>query len=152
MYTFNYSESEALELVKIHFPKTWQSEIRDGQLFIRSLMKIYKINAVEAYGKFLKTCGNPYNGIATLAALHFMNLQEKIGAQIKECQKTQLQYGDQTTALEHSKNTSHQDKRILREYYITKQTELQCEIDELILSYPVIDAETIVEKTKFFKN
>lgn len=152
MYTFKYSESEALELVQLHFPKTWQNEIRDGQLFLNSLMRMYKINATEAYNKFLKSCGNPYNGIATLAALHFMNLQEKIGTEIKELQSQQLQYGDQTTALELSKNTSEPDKRILREYFISKQAELQQRIEKLIATYPVIGAETVIVQTKLFEN
>lgn len=152
MHTFKYSESEALELIKLHFPKTWQSEVRDGQLFLKSLMRMYKITAKEAYNKFLKSCGSPYSGIATLAALHCMNLQEEIGLQIKELQTQQLQYGNQTTALELSRNTSDQDKRILREYFISKQTELQQRIEELIKAYPVIDSETIIVQTKLFRD
>lgn len=152
MHTFKYSESEALELIKFHFPKTWETEITAGQKFLKGLMRIYKISATESYNKFLKTCGDPYNGIATLAALHFMNLQAKIGSQIKDLQKTQLQYGDQTTALEMSKNTSNQDKRILREYYISKQNELQQRIDEIIKTYPVIGAEKVIVQTNLFEN
>jgi hypothetical protein len=152
MYTFKYSESEALELVQLHFPKTWQNEIRDGQIFIKSLMHMYKINATEAYNKYLKSCGNPYNGIATLAALRFMNLQAKIGAEIKDLQTQQLQYGDQTTALEMSNNTSEKDKRMLREHYISKQTELQQRIDALIGEYPVIGSQEVIVQTNIFKN
>jgi hypothetical protein len=125
MQTFKYSESEALELIQLHFPKTWRKEIVDGHLFLKSLMRIYKIDATEAYYKFLRTCGSPFNGIATLAALHVMNIQSKIGGEIKKCQTEQLQYVNQTTALESSKATSEIDKKILREYYIHKKTELQ---------------------------
>jgi hypothetical protein len=147
-----YTGSEALEILKTTFPKTWEQEVSDGQIFIRSLMKIYQLTAVEAYQKFLNKCGSTDKGIATLASLHVMNCQEKISNEIKECQENQLAYGNQLTALEASKNTSFEDKKTLRSHYLSKQNELQKRIENLIFDYPIIGAQRIIVQTNLFKN
>jgi len=148
---FSYKGSEALEMVKKHFPKTWEAEIHEGKIFLTSLMKMYNMDSLSAYNKYLKYCGKPEKAICTLAALHVMNLTVKIAREIKELQKTQLQYGDQTTALESSTTTTWKDKEILRDYYISKQDELQQQIESLINEMPVIGAQEVKPKDKVFK-
>jgi hypothetical protein len=147
-----YTGSEALEMLQTHFPKTWEDEINEGRDFIMSLMRMYKLSAFDAYAKFMKICGSNEKAISTLAALHVMNLQMKIGNEIKECQQKQLNHGNQASSLEQSESTSWEDKKTLRSYYISKQNELQQQIDELIKSYPVIGAKKVVVQTNIFDN
>lgn len=148
---FSYKGSEALEMVQTHFPKTWENEIHDGKIFLTSLMKMYNLDNISAYNKYLQFCGSCEKAICTLAALHVMGQTVKIAREIKELQKTQLQYGDQTTALEASTTTSWKDKAMLREYYISKQNQLQLQIDALVNEMPVIGAREIKPETNVFK-
>lgn len=150
--TFTYSGSEALEMLKTHFPKTWEQEINDGRSFIKSLMRMYNLDNMQAYQKYLKMCGSCDKAIATLAALHVMNEQVKIGREIKTHQENQMQYANQSKALEESKATSYQDKRILRAHYLSKQDELQQRVEKLIESYPVIGAKKVIVQTNIFDN
>ena len=150
--TFTYKGSEAVEMIKTHFPKTWENEIEDGVLFIKSIMRMYNMSAYQAYEKYLKTCGSIEKGISTLAALHTMNEQVRIGREIKELQQKQLNYGTQSTALETSQTTSYEDKKVLRGYYSTKQAELQQTIDELLFAYPIVGAKKIIIQTSIFDN
>ena len=152
MITFTYKGSEALEMLKTHFPKTWEDEINDGRSFITSLMRMYKLNNMEAYQKYLKYCGSCEKAISALASIYVMNQQVKIGREIKEFQKNQLQYANQSQALEESKNTSYQDKRMLRAHYLSKQDELQQRVEKLIASYPVIGAKKVIVQTNIFDN
>lgn len=149
---FTYTGSEALEMLKTTFPKSWEQEIMDGQIFIRSLMRMYQLTAVEAYQKFLNQTGSVEKSISTLAALHVMNCQSKIAEEIKGIQENQLAYGNQLIALESSKNTSFEDKKTLRSYYISKQNELQQRIENIIFDYPVIGAKRVIVQTNLFKN
>jgi hypothetical protein len=149
---FTFKGSEALEMLKTHFPKTWENEITEGQIFIKSMMHVHKLDAMAAYQKYLKYCGSTEKAVSTLAALYLMIQQSKIGDEIQQLQETQLQYGNQTTALEESKNTSSEDKKILREYYLSKQDELQNRIEELINSYPVIGEKALIIQTSLFDN
>lgn len=149
---FTYTGSEALDMLKTTFPKTWEKEVSDGQIFIRSLMKMYQLTALEAYQKFLNQTGSVEKSISTLASLFVMNCQEKIGNDIAECKKNQLSYGNQLIALESSKNTSFEDKKTLRSYYISKQNELQQRIENIIFDYPVIGAKRVIVQSNLFKN
>lgn len=149
---FTYTGSEALDMLKKTFPKSWEQEITDGQLFIRSLMRMYQLTAVEAYQKFLNQTGSVEKSISTLASLYVMNCQEKIGNEITEIQKNQLAYGDQLTALEASKNTSFEDKKTLRSYYLSKQNELQQRIENVIFDYPIIGAKRVIVQANLFNN
>ncbi|HSD07926.1 hypothetical protein [Flavobacterium sp.] len=148
--TFTYSGPEAVEMIKTTFPKTWQFEIAQGQLFIKSLMKVYQLSALESFNKYLKTNGSPANAICTLASLHLMLEQTKNSVEIQKLEKEQLMYGNQRISLEESKNISFEDKKTLRAYYSSKQNELQKRIDKLILEFPVIGSETIIVQTGFF--
>ncbi|MFV8336466.1 hypothetical protein ACNQF7_10325 [Flavobacterium sp. RSP29] len=147
-----YTGSEALEILKTTFPKSWEQEITDGQIFIRSLMRMYQLTDVEAYQKFLNQTGSVEKSISTLAALYVMNCQSKISKQISEIQENQLAYGNQLISLESSKNTSIEDKKTLRSYYISKQNELQQRIENIIFDYPVIGAKRVIVQTNLFKN
>lgn len=150
--SFTYTETEALDMLKTHYPKTWEDEVAEGRIFLMSLMNMYKLTAYDAYAKYLKYCTSTEKAISTLAALHIMNTQMKIGKEIKECEEKQMQYGNQATALEQSKQTNWEDKKLLRSFYSTKQNELQQRIDELIKTYPVIGAQKIVVQTNLFDN
>jgi hypothetical protein len=149
---FTYTGSEALDMLKTTFPKTWEQEITDGQLFIRSLMRMYLLSAVEAYQKFINQTGSVEKSISTLAALYVMNCQDKISKEIKECQENQLAYGNQLTALENSKTTSLEDKKTLRAYYLSKQDELQQHIQKLLFDYPIIGAQRVIVQANLFEN
>lgn len=72
--------------------------------------------------------------------------QFKIAFKIKELQKEQLAYGNQSAALEKSESISFEDKKTLRSHYSTKQTELQECINKLTFELTVVDSEIIVEK------
>jgi len=148
---FTYTGSEALEMLKTHFPKTWEEEIKEGQIFIKSLMHMYKLTPLEAYQKYLRFCGRPEKGISTLASLHVMLQQSKIGAEIETLQSQQLVYGNQLTALEGSK-ISYDDKKTLRSFYLSKQNELQKRIDELLFDYPVIGSAKVIVQLNIFDN
>ena len=150
--TFTYKGSEALEMLKTHFPKTWENEVNEGVIFLKGLARLYNQSPIDSYQKYLKTCGSHEKAVSTLASLHVLMLQEKIGNEIQELQKTQLQYGDQTTALENSNITNEIDKKILRQHYRTKQDELQQRIDKLFASYLVVGAEEIVYQARLFEN
>lgn len=149
--TFTYKGSEALDMLKTTFPKSWEEQITDGQVFIRSLMKMYKLTPVQAYQKFLKQTQSVEKAISTLASLYVMDCQEKIGTEIAECRKQQLAYGNQLTALEAS-GTSPEDKKTLRSYYLSKQNELQQRIENLIFDYPIIGAKRVIVQTNLFEN
>jgi len=150
--TFTYKGSEALEMLKQHYPKTWETEINDGRIFLKSMMRLYNLDAMEAYQKYLKVCGSCEKAISALAALHLMNQQVVIGREIKELQETQDKYANQSVALEDSSITSYQDKMMLRQHYHDKKTELQNKIDELINSIPVFGAETVKLQLNIFEN
>lgn len=149
---FTYTGSEALEMLKTTFPKSWEQEIANGQIFIRSLMRMYQLTSIEAYHKFLNKTGSVEKSISTLAALHVMNCQSKIVEDIKEIQENQLAYGNQLIALESSKTTSFEDKKTLRSYYLSKQDELQQRIENIIFDYPVIGAKRVIVQTNLFNN
>lgn len=149
---FTYTGSEALDMLKTTFPKTWEQEITDGQMFIRSLMRMYQLTAVEAYQKFLNQTGSVEKSISTLASLYVMDCQGKISKEIKEIQGNQLSYGNQLIALEASKNTSVEDKKTLRQFYLSKQNELQQRIENIIFDYPVIGAKRVIVQANLFNN
>jgi len=109
--SFTYKGSEALEILKTTCPKTWENEIKDGQKFIKALMNMYQLTPLQAFQKFVNQCGNPEKGISTFASLHVMLTQNKIGTQIQKLQDEQMAYGNQLSALEASKITSHEDKK-----------------------------------------
>ena len=150
--TFTYSGTEALEMLKTHYPATWQTELNDGRLFIKSMMRLYNLEAVDAYQKYLKVCGSCEKAISALAALHCMNQQVIIGRKIKEIQGTQEQYAVQSVALESSQITSYQDKMMLRQHYSEKKKELQTHLEDLINSIPVFGAETVKLQLNIFEN
>jgi len=150
--TFTYKGSEALEMLKEHYPKTWQTEINDGRLFIKSLMRLYNLDAIDAYQKYLKTCGSCDKAISALAALHLMNQQVIIGREIKTIQEQQELYMLQSVALEGSSITSYQDKMMLRQHYSEKKESLQNQLEELINSIPVFGAETVKLQLNIFEN
>lgn len=149
-FTFTYTGSEALEMVKTHYPKTWENEINDGRIFIKSLMKMYNLDSLEAYKKYLKTCGSCEKAVSTLAALHLMNLQVKIGRELAENREKQEQCINQAQALEESRAIEEKDKKMLRKFYADSKTKIQAKINELINSYPVIGAEIVVVQTNIF--
>lgn len=150
--TFTYTGSEALEMLKTHFPQTWQQELNEGRSFLKSMMRLYNLDAMEAYQKYIKYCGTREKAISTLAALHLMNQQVTIGRKIKELQVMQQQYAAQSVALEGSQITSYQDKMMLRQHYSEKKNEIQCKLEELIDSLPVFGAETVKVQLNIFEN
>jgi hypothetical protein len=150
--TFTYTGSEALEMLKEHYPKTWETEIYNGRLFIKSMMRLYNLDAMEAYQKYLKVCGSCEKAISALAALHLMNQQVIIGREISALQDNQESYKSQSVALEGSSITSYQDKMILRKHYLDKKIETQNRIEELINSFPVFSAETVKIQLNIFDN
>lgn len=150
--SFTYKGSEALEMIQQHFPTTWENELNDGRLFIKSLMRLYNMNSVEAYQKYLKVCGSCEKAITALAALHVMDQQVSIGREIKELQGNQVQYAEQSVALENSTITSYQDKMMLRQHYSEKKNEIQTRLEELINSMPVFGAQTVKVQLNIFEN
>jgi len=148
--TFTYSGPEAVEMIKTTFPKTWQHEIAEGQIFIKALMKVYNLSALDAFNKYLRTSGSPTNAISTLASLHLMLEQSKTSIEIKKLQDEQLQYGNQRASLEESNSISYEDKKTLRAHYSSKQNELQKRIDKLILEFPVFGTKTLIVETGLF--
>lgn len=147
-----YTGSEALEIIKTTFPNSWEQEISDGQIFIRALMKMYQLTAVESYHKFSSQSGSVEKTISALAALYVMNCQENIGKDIAAIKAEQLAYGNQLIALEGSKNTSNEEKNTLREYYLSKQNELEQSIKNIIFDYPIIGAQRVIVQTNLFKH
>ncbi len=150
--TFTYSGPEAIEMLKNHFPKTWENEINDGRLFIKSLMRMYNLDNVQAYQKYLRVCGSCEKAISALAALHLMNEQVRIGREIKVIQDEQQLYVHQSIALEGSKVTSFRDKMMLRQHYSEKKNQLQNRLDQLINEIPVFGAETVKVQLTIFDN
>jgi hypothetical protein len=149
---FTYNGPEALEMIKTCFPDTWEQEITNGQIFIKGLMKMYNLSALDAFEKFLNTNKEPYNGISTFASLYIMESQGKISDEIKAIRAEQLNYGNQLVALEKSEIISFKEKRELREFYISKQIKLQQRVEKLALEYPVIGAQSFIVQTNLFEN
>ena len=150
--TFTYSGSEALEMLKIHFPTTWENEVNDSRSFLISLMRMYNLDSMQAYQKYLNMCGSCEKAIATLAAIHLMNQQVSIGRETKKLLEDQEQYAAQSVALENSSITSYQDKMILRQHYSEKKNQIQNRLDELINEMPVFSAETVKIQLNIFEN
>lgn len=150
--SLTYKGSEALEMLKTHFPTTWENEINKGRSSLKILMKLYNISAFDAYQKYLKLGVSGEDAIATLASLHVMNEQFKIGTEILELKKQQQQYVNQSVALESSDITSFEDKKIIRQHYYEKRIELQSKIENLINNYPVVGAEVVKIKLNIFDN
>lgn len=90
---FTYTGAEALEMIKTTFSKSWEDEIKEGLLFIKSLMRMYNLSEFDAFNKYLKSNGSPAKGIATLASLHYLQEQCKTSPEIKKLKKEQLDYG-----------------------------------------------------------
>jgi len=151
-FTFTYSGSEALEMLKTHYPSSWGNELNDGRIFIKSMMRLYNLDGFAAYQKYLKVCGSCEKAITALAALHVMNQQVIIGREIKELQGHQVQYAEQSVALENSTITSYQDKMMLRQHYSEKKNEIQTRLEELINSMPVFGAQTVKVQLNIFEN
>lgn len=150
--TFTYSGSEALEMLITHYPKTWEKELNEGRSFLKSLMRMYNLDNMQAYQRYLKVCGSCEKAISALAALHIMNQQVLIGQKIKKLQEDQEQYAHQSVALENSTITSYQDKMMLRQHYLEKKEQIQIQMDELINDIPVFGAETVKVQLNIFEN
>lgn len=147
---FTYTGPEAVEMIKNTFPKTWQNEIEEGQQFIKALMRMYNLSAIDAFSKYLRANGAPAKRICTLAALHLLLEQIKLSPEIKKLQTEQLAYGNQLVALENAKQISDSDKKTLRAFYLTKQNELQKRINLFVYELPVAGSEKIIVRTTLF--
>lgn len=154
---FKYTGSEALDMVKAHFPKTWETEIETGKKMIRSLMKIYKASPLEAYARFSRTGAAVPNQIINLAALHCIieeekNVEKSTSARIIEIQEQQQNCINQSLAMETSRSIEELDKRMLREFYSKKQEILRIELEQITNSIEVKYAFYVVVQTNLFAN
>jgi hypothetical protein len=75
--------------------------------------------------------------------------QYNIVLKIKELQKEQLAYGNQSAALEKSESISFEDKKTLRSHYSAKQTELQECINKLTNKLSVVGSETVIVQNHY---
>ncbi len=151
---FKYTASEAFQMAKDYYPHSWKSEIDKCREILFRLKRIYRLDLVPAYQKYLNSGCRPESSIMMLAAVYWIQEEERLEKatvieQIRELEALQLQYGAQYQANETS-NNSDIDKRMLRQFYLEKQEELQKNIDGLIQSIDVECAEVLVIQTSIF--
>lgn len=146
-----YTGAEALEMTKQTFPKTWEKEVATSITLLKSIMNVYKTDALTAYQRFLNTGARPDNCIVTLAAFQVMNSNYQIDQKIKLLKNEQLQYGNQLAALETMQSISGNEKSTLRGFYVGKQMQHENTINDLFGQFEVIGAKTLETKKSVFK-
>lgn len=154
---FRYNGKEALEMTQTHFPNDWNQRIEEGKKTIKSMMKVYKTNAKEAYSRFVNSGASIPSVIVMLASLYSLLEEDKtkektIGERINEILQMQQDIINQAQALENSKATSEIDRRILRQFYSEKQQTLKKELDKLTNSLDVVEPYFVVVQTNLFAN
>lgn len=154
---FRYTGKEALEMVQIHFPNDWKEKIEEGKQTIRSMMRVYKSTAEQAYNRFVNSGASIPSTVVYLASLHSLlqedKLKEKtISEKIRELQQLQQDIINQALALEKSNITSEIDKQILRGFYSTKQASISKELDDITYSIDVVEPCFVLVQTNLFAN
>lgn len=148
--TLKYTGAEALEMTKQSFPKTWESEVATSIKLLKSIMNVYKTDALTAYQRFLNTGARPENCIVTLAAYQVMNTNFMIHQEIKRLKAEQLQCGNQLAALETMQSISWEEKTTLRGYYVNKQRQHELKIAALFNQFEVVAVQEVVYQTSIF--
>lgn len=148
--TLRYTGPEALEITKIHFPKTWQIEVASSMKLIKSLMNIYKTDSMNAFNRFLNAGARPENLIITMAALQVMKSNSDINKEIEKLKTEQAQCAEQLIALEQMKSIPETEKQVLRGFYVNKKKDHEKRIQELMGEFEVVGAQTVVHQTSMF--
>jgi hypothetical protein len=134
---------EALSDLKTHFPNDWGNYIQTGKDTINSMMRIFKLPAVQAVEKARKTVVCFKDPTIITAALYVMVKQEYISGELNKVENEIKQITDQSFALEKSQNFNTKESGELRQYYTRKLDELQRKHNELINEFPVVQPITV---------
>lgn len=147
---FRYTATEALEMMKEHFPKDYQEKINVGKALIVRLKKLYKKPTYqEAYQKYISANCRVESAIMMLCALEELIQEEKQAKmEFNNTVYGIIQQQDaiilQQQHLETDKNIEEIDRRMLRAYYRRKLDELNTQLDQLTQSIEVNEPEFVV--------
>jgi len=155
-HLFTYKGNEAIEMVKMAFPNTWQNELKVRQQRIIDLSNRHKKSVVEVYKKFIMACSQPGESILYFAALTRIVEMNKLdpsekAKKINELETKRENVKNQIIALELSEIISYEDKKTIRSYYNRLQQETTEEINQLINSFDVIEPELIIYQPNLFQ-
>lgn len=134
---------EALEDLIKFFPNDYGKYIDTGKEAIHSMMRIYKLPALEAVEKGCRMVGGFKDPTIILASLYLMLKQEKLSNEIKKVEDEIKQITSQSFALETSQNFNTKESGELRQFYTGKQNELQSRHNELINEFTVVQPITV---------
>lgn len=153
--TFQYTGTEALEMIKQYYPNDWLLKINRSKNSLINLSKSHNISLQKAYTKFILPRAIEGEGILFFAALCQLVSLEKMTNSDKatkaiELQNKREQTANQIVALEENKSISYEDKKILRGYYTKLQQTHTAEINELINSFEVVELKLIIHQPGLF--
>jgi hypothetical protein len=149
------SGTEAIDLMKQTYPKSWQDKIQEKAAMLLRFKKQWNQDSLEkTYLKYMNYVGETASSIEMLAALQTLkNEQEPIKSihdQIKEIIAMQDQILMQQEALEKGERINEFDKKTLRGYYKTKQDELSKRLKELTISIEVVEPCVLIIQGNLF--
>ena len=150
-----YTASEALQMVKDYYPSDWLKKIETNKNHLKNISIRHNISYIKAYEKFIMPLAQEYEAILFFVALNELMEIEKLstaekGIKITELQDKNQQVATQLFNLENSNLISHEDKKIIRSFYINSQQETTFKIDELIKSIEVVEPKLVIYQQGLF--
>lgn len=150
-----YTGQEALEMIKLYYPKDWNVKISSAKKAIIGLSTRHKISLEKAYKKFIMPVLGQGENILYFAALSdllkiesYSNDQKKL--EILRLESEKLKVKNQSIALEKNNIMSYEDKKIIRGYYIQLQQTNTDKINELLNSFEVVEPQLIIHQPGLF--
>ena len=155
-FKLQYTGTEAIEMVKMAYPNTWQNELKVRQQKIIDLSNRHKKSVVEVYRKFIMVCSQHGESILYFAALTQILEMNKLTPsektqKIDELETKRENVKNQIVALELSETISYEDKKTIRSYYNRVQQETTEEINQLINSFEVVEPKLIIYQQSLFQ-
>jgi hypothetical protein len=150
-----YTGQEALEMIKLYYPKDWDVKISNAKKAIIGLSKRHNITLQKAYRKFIIPVLGQGENILYFAALSdlvkiksYSNEEKKV--EILRLEAERIKVKNQSIALEKNEIMSYEDKKIIRGYYIQLQQTNTQKINELLNAFEVIEPKLIIHQPGLF--
>lgn len=137
---------EAIDHLKIYFPKNWEEKVLEGDEIISRALRLYNLSLLDSVNKYLRCTQLSDKYHVIIAALYLRVKKDSILIKIEKIDHEISQIICQTFALETSPNFSSRESNDLRLFYQTKQNELRKNRDELINDFPVFAVKTVQNK------
>lgn len=152
-----YSADEAEQMIKEYFPNDWNKKIDNCKLHLKRLADTHRITLKKAYTKFIIPMAQETDAIVFFVALAQLQRIERMSKSekadlINKLEEQRKTTADQIVALESSNTISYDEKKIIRSYYNKRQAEATSQINELLNSFEVVDAQLIIHQPGLFDN